>query len=248
MSLDRTRCSQIPSIKRRFQMRGFNPHSPRHAQKNANIDFYQHLPRTRSHFSTGQLPFIAHSLSLTERTSYIPSPMAKMLREIDQGASKVGRLIAANPLVISSAISGATIALYPDLTLGTLLEPLGFTADGVVAGNPHVYLPHSNHTADSGRGGGYRQSCRVGAIGARKCRRWQDFRFLPEYRQRGDRDIDGCGGHGCCGRHCVPDGGCYEEGGRQQGGGGGGGACPRLRGGVSQRALVQPASSSCCCF
>lgn len=58
-----------------------------------------------------------------------------MLRAIDQYAAKAGRMVSENRFAVASAISGATVALCPNLVITPVLRPLGFTPDGIVAGS-----------------------------------------------------------------------------------------------------------------
>jgi len=73
-----------------------------------------------------------------------------MLRAIDQYAAKAGRLVAENRLAVASVVSGATVALCPNLVIAPVLRPLGFTPDGIVAGMCPPYPALVSASADRG--------------------------------------------------------------------------------------------------
>lgn len=89
-----------------------------------------------------------------------------MFRAIDQYAAKAGRLVAENRLAVAGVVSGATVALCPDLVITPVLRPLGFTPDGIVAGSLAAAV--QSRLGDTAAGGAFAfcQSAAAGGYGA----------------------------------------------------------------------------------
>jgi len=89
-----------------------------------------------------------------------------MLKAIDQYAAKAGRMVVENRLAVASVVSGATVALCPDLVITPVLRPLGFTPDGIVAGS--LAAAAQSRLGDVAAGGmfAFCQSAAAGGYGA----------------------------------------------------------------------------------